>query len=157
MTSRAVLLALALAAMPAFASAQGTKSSAKSSTTRTAGAKTVKPPGKTTLSGVYTLEDAAYGKEMYVGLCASCHQAISHTGPAFRKKWTGRPLSELYNFMRTQMPKNDPATLADEDYAALLSYMLQMNQMPAGRTSLSTDTLELAKIRIDTARAVRKP
>jgi mono/diheme cytochrome c family protein len=154
---RAALLVLALAAMPALAAAQATKAPAKSSATKSAGAKTPKPPARTTLSGVYTLEDAAYGKEMYVGLCASCHQAISHTGPAFRKKWTGRPLSELYNFMRTQMPKNDPATLADEDYAALLSYMLQMNQMPAGKTALSTDTLELAKIRIDTARAVRKP
>ena len=143
--------------MPALATAQGTKTPAKSSATTSTRAKAPKPAGRTTLSGVYTLEDAAYGKEMYVGLCASCHQAVSHTGPAFRKKWTGRPLSELYNFMRTQMPKNDPVTLADEDYAALLSYMLQMNQMPAGRTSLSTDTLELAKIRIDTARAVRKP
>ena len=93
---------------------------------------------------------------MYAGLCASCHTAASHTGPPFRRKWAGRPLAELFTYMRTMMPKNDPASLADEDYAVLLAYMLQMNRMPAGKATLSTDSTELAKIRIDTAKAVRK-
>jgi len=103
---------------------------------------------KTTLSGIYTLEEAKAGREMYAGLCASCHTAASHTGPAFRKKWTGHPLSEIFNYMRTLMPKNDPGSLAEEDYGVLLAYLLQMNKMPAGKTYLSTDTLELRKIRI---------
>jgi hypothetical protein len=55
------------------------------------------------------------------------------------------------------MPKNDPGSLADEDYAIILAYMLQMNRMPPGKTYLSTDTLELRKIRFDTVRAARKP
>ena len=93
---------------------------------------------------------------MYAGLCASCHTAASHTGPPFRRKWAGRPLAELFTYMRTMMPKNDPASLADEDYAVLLAYMLQMNRMPAGKATLSTDSTELAKIRIDTAKVVRK-
>jgi mono/diheme cytochrome c family protein len=107
-----------------------------------------KPAGKTTLSGIYTAEEAKDGREMYAGLCASCHTAASHTGAAFRKKWAGRPLSEIYTYMRTLMPKNDPGSLADEDYEVLLAYLLQMNRMPAGKTYLSTDTLELRKIRI---------
>jgi mono/diheme cytochrome c family protein len=107
-----------------------------------------KPAGKTTLSGIYTADEARAGREMYAGLCASCHTAASHTGPTFRKKWSGRPLSEIYTFMRTMMPKNDPGSLGDEDYEVLLAYLLQMNRMPAGKTYLSTDTLELRKIRI---------
>jgi hypothetical protein len=55
------------------------------------------------------------------------------------------------------MPKNDPGSLADEDYGIILAYMLEMNRMPPGKTYLSTDTLELRKIRFDTARTVRKP
>jgi mono/diheme cytochrome c family protein len=140
--------------MPLAARSQGAKTSPAS--TASAGKTPQGRADRTTLSGVYTRDDADYGKEMYAGLCASCHKAIAHTGPTFRKKWAGRPLSDLYMYMRTLMPKNEPASLADEDYAALLSYMLQMNQMPAGKTSLSTDTLELAKIRIDMAVAVRK-
>jgi mono/diheme cytochrome c family protein len=115
-----------------------------------------KPTGPTTLSGVYTIEEAKAGKEMYAGLCAGCHTAVSHTGPSFRLKWTGAPLSELFTYIKTMMPKNDPGSLADEDYGVLLAYMLQMNQMPAGKTWLSTDTTELAKIRIDTARTVKR-
>jgi S-disulfanyl-L-cysteine oxidoreductase SoxD len=163
---RAVLLALALAAAPVVARAQGAAkkpaATKKAASTKTAPPATAtkapaRPPGKTTLSGIYTLDEARAGKEMYAGLCAGCHTAASHAGPTFKKKWTGRPLSELFTYMRTLMPKNDPGTLADEDYGVLLAYMLQMNQMPAGRAPLSTDTTELAKIRIDTAVVVRKP
>jgi S-disulfanyl-L-cysteine oxidoreductase SoxD len=153
-------LAFLLAAAPL--AAQTTKTTKTQPATPKAvskGASTkAQPPrvAKTTLSGVYTLDEAAAGKELYLGLCASCHQAVTHTGPAFRKKWTGKPLSQLYTFMRTMMPKNEPGSLADEDYGVLLAYMLQMNQMPAGKTYLSTDTLELRKIRIDTVRTSRK-
>jgi len=149
---RAAFLSLVLVAAPAIAQTSKTPSSNTASTPQTSGA-----PPKSTLSGVYTREEAAAGKDLYLGLCASCHQAVTHTGPAFRRKWTGKPLSELYLYMRTLMPKNDPGSLADEDYGVLLAYMLQMNQMPAGKTYLSTDTLELRKIRIDTVRAVQKP
>jgi mono/diheme cytochrome c family protein len=112
--------------------------------------------GPTTLSGIYLASEAREGKDIYVGLCAGCHQAISHTGAVFESKWAGRPLSDLYTYMRTLMPKNDPGSLSDEEYGMLLAYMLQMNEMPAGSKRLSTDSSELAKIRIDTVKRVRK-
>lgn len=168
---RVALLPIFLSLAPAFASAQGTKTPAATKTTppkpaagatKTATKTAAKPPVqrvKTTLSGIYTLEEASAGKEMYAGLCAGCHTAASHTGPTFKQHWAGKPLSELYTFMRTMMPKNDPGSLAEEDYGVLLAYMLQMNRMPAGKVYLSTDTSVLAKIKIDTVRAVpvRKP
>lgn len=163
--SAAVLILLSAAAAPGAAQTQGaTKSpAAKPTATRTAPSKSVpvkkplaRPAPRTTLSGVYTLVEAKAGRDMYAGFCASCHTAASHTGPMFRTKWAGRPLAELFSYMRTMMPKNDPASLADEDYGVLLSYMLQMNQMPAGKSPLSTDSTELAKIRIDTARTIKK-
>ena len=109
-----------------------------------------------TLSGVYTVAQAKEGRDLYLGFCASCHAAVSHTGPGFRKKWAGRPLSDLFGFMRTAMPKNDPASLDDGQYIVLLAYMLQMNKMPTGPTPLSPDAADLAKIRIDTARTVKR-
>lgn len=152
---RVLFLAALLIAAPAIAAAQTTKP-VPASAKKPPATKTAPQRGKTTLAGVYTREEADAGKEMYAGLCASCHTAASHTGAMFKQKWAGRPLSDLYTYIRTQMPKNDPASLADEDYAVLLAYMLQMNKMPAGKAYLSTDTVELAKIRIDTAVAVRK-
>lgn len=156
---RAALLMIALAAVPALA--QPTKKPA----TKTPAKVPTKTPakaadtytGKTTLSGVYTRAEADAGKEMFAGMCASCHPIFQHSTPAFRRKWSGRPLSDLYTYIRTMMPKNEPGSLADEDYAMLLAYVLQANQMPAGRATLSTDTLELRKIRFDTVRAIGKP
>jgi mono/diheme cytochrome c family protein len=156
---RTAFLALVAVALPALG--QTTKKPATTTTgsTKTASTKTATPPRqKTTLSGVYTLEDAAAGKEIYAGLCSSCHTTANlHNSPEFRKKWTGKTLSDLFNYMRSTMPKNDPGSLADEDYGIILSYMLQMNKMPPGKAYLSTDTLELRKIRFDTVRAPRKP
>jgi mono/diheme cytochrome c family protein len=138
---------------------QPTKSASSKGQAAKAPAAVPKDAPRTTLSGVYTLAEARAGKDMYASLCASCHTAASHTGVVFRSKWAGLPLADLYTYIRTLMPKNDPGSLADEEYAVLLAYMLQMNKMPAGKVALSTDSSELAKIRIDTAKTVgiKKP
>ena len=165
---RAAFLALALAA-PAIAQTTKTPATTKTATTKAGSTKTAStkpassktktaPPTKTTLSGIYTLEEASAGKELYAGLCASCHLTANiHNAPEFRRKWTGKRVSELFALMRSTMPKNDPGSLADEDYGVILAYMLQMNKMPSGSAYLSTDTLELRKIRFDTVRTIRKP
>jgi S-disulfanyl-L-cysteine oxidoreductase SoxD len=155
---RTAFLALVVAAMPALGQTAKKPSTTKTGSTKTASNKTAAAPAKTTLSGVYTREEADAGKELYAPLCSSCHLAMNqHSTPEFRKKWTGKSLSDLYTIMRSTMPKNDPGSLADEDYAVVLAYMLQLNKMPAGKTYLSTDTLELRKIRFDTVRTVQKP
>ena len=151
---RAASLALALAfvAVPAIAQTQGTKTSSTPASSK----KAPPPAGISTLSGIYTLEEAEAGKELFLGLCTSCHPIVTHATGEFRRKWQGKQLSELFIYMKTSMPKNDPGSLADEDYALALAYLLQANRMPAGKTYLSTDTLELRKIRIDTVRSVVK-
>ena len=82
--------------------------------------------------------------------CVSCHAASTHTSPQFRAKWAGRPLSDLFNYMRTSMPQNNPASLDYSQYGVILAYILQLNKNPAGQTPLSPDPDDLAKIRIDT-------
>ncbi len=151
---RAASLALALASLagPAIARAQGTKTPS----TKAVSSEKAPPHGKTTLTGVYTLEEAEAGKELFLGLCTSCHPIVTHATGEFRRKWQGKPLSDLFTYIKTSMPKNDPGSLADEDYAIALAYLLQANRMPVGKTYLSTDTLELRKIRIDTVRSVVK-
>ena len=159
---RAAFFTLVLA-VPAMAQATKTPTtkagSAKTAPTKTSAGKTkTAPPAKTTLSGVYTLEEATAGKELYAGLCGSCHNtANQHNAPEFRRKWTGKRLADLFVLMRETMPKNDHGSLAEEDYGVVLAYILQMNKMPPGKEYLSTDTLELRKIKFDTVRAVQKP
>lgn len=127
--------------------------------TASAGAQASKPPvptggdtsrGPSTLSGVYTTEQAARGKDVYAGNCRSCHTPMSHTGEMFATWWRGKQLSDLFTFVSTQMPKNDPGSLSAGDAADVVAYLLQMNAMPPGKTEIYPDADSLRKYRIQT-------
>src|SRR3954469_9530072 len=90
------------------------------------------PSGPSTQVGVYTNEQANRGKQVYAASCRSCHSPTSHTGQVFADWWQNKRLADLYNFIATQMPKNDPGTLAPEDVADVVAYLLKMNEMPTG-------------------------
>jgi mono/diheme cytochrome c family protein len=105
---------------------------------------------RTTQTGVYSAEQAARGEDVYAGMCKSCHTAASHTGVAFQKSWDGHSLLDLFGYISTKMPKNEPGSLAPEEYADVLAYLLKLNQMPVGKTELPPDTTALGRIRIET-------
>ena len=106
---------------------------------------------RSTRAGVYTADQAARGSEVYALSCASCHTAATHTGPAFTAKWNGRPLAELFDFIRESMPKNDPGSLSPREYFLAMIYVLQMNGVPPGPDPLPADPAALQRIRIDFA------
>jgi S-disulfanyl-L-cysteine oxidoreductase SoxD len=112
---------------------------------------------RTTLAGVYSEQQAARGQDVYAGMCKSCHAAVTHTGVAFEKSWNGHSLSELFGFITTRMPKNEPGSLAPEEYVDVLAYLLKLNQMPAGAAELPPDTTVLGGIRIETRAAAKPP
>jgi cytochrome c553 len=112
---------------------------------------------KTTKSGVYSREQASRGQNVFLATCKSCHTTEFHTTAAFTTKWNGKALSELLQYVRDQMPKNEPGSLAADEYADVLAYMLRLNRMPAGNADLPADATEVKSIRIDlTPIAVRK-
>lgn len=102
-----------------------------------------------TLDGVYTAEQAKRGRDVYFGNCRSCHTAATHTGATFAQAWQGKQLSDLFLYVATKMPKNDPGSLAPEDAADVVAYLLQLNAMPTGKTELPPDPDALAKYRIE--------
>lgn len=103
----------------------------------------------TTRDGVFTAAQAAQGRDLYLGLCQSCHTAISHTGAPFKEHWVGRPLADLMSYILTQMPKSAPGTLEPDDAAMLLAYILKLNGMPAGSATLAAEPAQLKQIRIE--------
>jgi cytochrome c len=111
------------------------------------------PDSPSTLSGVYTDEQASRGKDVYAGSCRSCHTPASHTGATFNKWWRGKQLSDLFLFVTTRMPKNDPGSLSPDDVADVMAYLLKMNAMPVGKEELPPDADSLKKIRIETKRS----
>jgi S-disulfanyl-L-cysteine oxidoreductase SoxD len=118
-----------------------------------AAAVAAKPAPPSTLDGVYTAEQAGRGKDVYMGTCRACHTPASHTGAVFNKWWRGKKLSDLYGFVSTQMPKNDPGSLAAEDAADVVAYLLKMNAMPVGKDELYPDADSLKKYRIETKKS----
>lgn len=105
--------------------------------------------GRSTLDGVYTDEQASRGKDVYLNSCRSCHTPASHTGATFTKWWRGKHLSDLFAFVSTTMPKNDPGSLAPGDVADVMAYLLKMNAMPVGPNELPADPDSLKAIRIE--------
>jgi S-disulfanyl-L-cysteine oxidoreductase SoxD len=137
----------ALVAAPMVASGQ-------TSTKKTHG-QAVSPaaPSLTTLSGVYTDEQAQRGREVYASSCRSCHTPASHTGETFNKWWRGKRLSDLFSFVATRMPKNDPGSLAVEDVADVVAYLMKLNAMPVGKEEMYPDADSLKKFRIEAKRS----
>jgi mono/diheme cytochrome c family protein len=135
------LVALAFAARSVTAQTTAKKASAPAH-----------PPALTTQAGVYTAEQADRGKDVYAGSCKSCHSPASHTGATFNKWWRGKQLSDLYGFVATKMPKNDPGSLSAEDAADVVAYLLKMNAMPVGTGELVPDIDSLRVFRIETRR-----
>jgi mono/diheme cytochrome c family protein len=103
---------------------------------------------KTTLGGVYTQAQADKGEELYYGVCVACHPRGYYTGDNFKKNWSGRPLSDLYDWVKTKMPKNEPGSLTPNQSVQVMAYILQENKMPVGKTAMPIDRAVLKGIRI---------
>jgi alcohol dehydrogenase (cytochrome c) len=67
--------------------------------------------------------------------CAACHgenlrgsaSAPALADPGFRIAWQGRPLTELFDCLKTTMPPGRGGTLPDADYLRLLGVILEAN------------------------------
>jgi hypothetical protein len=108
--------------------------------------------------GVYTLAQAKRGA-LKSGLCTSCHgdsfegqQGPELAGKAFMEEWNGRTVGDLFDLMRLTMPDDAPGSLAREEYADLLAYILAANKYPSGNTEIGIDAGPLKLIRIEPAK-----
>lgn len=92
---------------------------------------------KTANEGVYTDAQATRGEATFQDQCASCHAPGEFTSDDFLKKWTGKPLHELYSTVSETMPMDSPGTLKPQQYTDLVSYLLKLNKFPAGQEELN--------------------
>ncbi len=101
----------------------------------------------TVKDGVFTVEQAARGRERYESTCQRCHGADltggagrSLTGDVFLRDWTGLTLDSLFDRMQS-MPPGGSESLAAEAYVDIISYVLDRNGFPAGAAELSAGLL----------------
>lgn len=153
-TAAAMVCMLARGAKPLIAqTATGGGASAKhAASSKSRAASHAKSAAKhpSTLDGVYTAEQAKRGKDVYFGSCRSCHMGIAaQTSETFAQWWKGKQLSDLYTFVLTRMPKNDPGNMDPGDVADVVAYLLQLNQMPVGPNEIYPDADSLKQYRIE--------
>ena len=100
------------------------------------------------LDGVFTPAQASRGERTFSDVCAACHDTGEFSGGRFRISWVGRPVGELFETISTLMPEADPGSLSPAEYAAIVAYLLQINNYPAGDTDLPTSVRALGQLEI---------
>jgi polar amino acid transport system substrate-binding protein len=120
------------------------------------------PPPPAAEKGGYSAAQAETGKTVYATHCARCHGAALKGGaaPALIGEPFARSLDvdhmtapQLYDFITSHMPRNEPGFLSDAQYLAALAYLLSANGYPSGGTPLAKETLRSLALRPHPARA----
>ena len=130
-----------------------------SAVTVQAGAAAQQPAGgeRKIWDGVYTEEQAARGKPRFEASCIRCHNIEligSERGPAlkgnaFLAKYENDSLASIYTLMRDTMPRDGgAAVVSDVVKVDILAYILQRNDVPAGKEELKLDMSALEGIKI---------
>lgn len=111
-------------------------------------------------AGAYTEAQAAEGAALYKGACAMCHGDNlmgSFEVPAligrFAAHWSNGSIGALFEYVSSAMPQMAPGSLAPEDNARIVAFLLKANGMPAGTNPLPTNPALLKRIKFETAAA----
>src|SRR5262245_35036015 len=105
---------------------------------------------RTTGDGVFTRAQAERGRVLYRTSCGHCHRddltgggseegAPPLVGPIFTSRWNSEALSEMFLTIGTTMPKNKPDSLTPQVVVDIVSFLLLMNEKPAGPSELPPD------------------
>jgi mono/diheme cytochrome c family protein len=109
--------------------------------------------------GVYTEAQARRGQGAYDASCASCHQSDLSGGGVFEDDQAPplrnfeiyvarRDMNNLFTYVKDRMPADARGSLLDTTYADVLAYLLEQNDVPAGREELRPEAARLRGIAI---------
>ena len=117
---------------------------------------------KSIWDGVYTQEQADRGQKINSGVCAKCHgergdganEPDQPGGPAiarfsFLRKWENTSIASLFEYIKTAMPPDNPASRSDQEYVDVIAHMLALSGAPVGDTELPLDPAALDLIYIE--------
>jgi len=116
-----------------------------------------RPPSSAQPAGIFSSSQAATGAETYAEKCAQCHGAQLEggagpplSGPNLKtlSRATKLTVSDLYQYMSTNMPLNAPGSLKPVQYATILAYILKFNGYPAGSRPLTPSAAGSSKMRV---------
>jgi len=104
---------------------------------------------RTVRDRVYSQTQAARGEQVFESICTNCHEIAEFTGSgAYLDDVEGKPLWETFDYVSSEMPEDDPASLLPVEYAAVLAYIFSVYGLPSGEVELPVDEEELEAITI---------
>jgi mono/diheme cytochrome c family protein len=99
--------------------------------------------------GVYSPAQAQRGERLFESICTSCHEREEFTGSGgYLEHADGRSLWDMFDYVSTEMPEDDPGSLEPEEYAAVLAYLLRAYGLPSGAAELPADREQLETLAI---------
>ena len=96
---------------------------------------------------LYTKAQAVKGQQVFAHNCVACHGGNEQgkSGPAIagkaflkRAKLLGWSVEDMRHVVVSTMPRNNPGSLSDQQYANVLAYLLASDCYPAGQTPFPT-------------------
>jgi alcohol dehydrogenase (cytochrome c) len=99
-------------------------------------------------TGPFDAAQVDAGRNAYVAYCLGCHgDTLSGSadtppiaGKAFLVGFGTKTTKELFDIIKTGMPKNTPGSLSDETYTALVAFLLHASGAAAGTVALTPTT-----------------
>lgn len=94
------------------------------------------------------------GDKQFAQSCAQCHgeqleggAGPALTGPTFDtlSKKVGANVGDIFTYMTTNMPLNEPASLSHDQYVNIMAYILSKNGYKAGGKALTFKIAEQSK------------
>ncbi len=94
------------------------------------------------------------GEKQFAQSCATCHgdHLEGGAGPALTgstfdtlSKKVGANVGDIFTYMTTNMPLNEPASLSHDQYVSIIAYILSKNGYKPGKTALTYQTAEKSK------------
>jgi len=104
---------------------------------------------KSVKAGVYTAAQAGRGEAQFRTTCASCHAPNRFTDDLFYMSFAGKPLWEMFEVISETMPEDNPGSLKPQEYADVISYLMQLNKFPEGQEELPPTKEMLMTIKME--------
>ena len=102
----------------------------------------------------FTEQQVAQGHKIYREHCQVCHGTSLANGQFgtplrgafFQYRWKGKSLGELLQFTYESMPPEQVKSLTRAQYAQVIAFILEANELPAGSQPLSENVATLDQV-----------
>jgi mono/diheme cytochrome c family protein len=90
-------------------------------------------------SATISAVQAKRGEATFRETCAACHATAQFNSAAFARSWNERPIFELFDQLRSNMPQDNPGGLTRQQYLDVVLYLFKLNGAPEGDQEITPD------------------